>query len=286
MLFPFIYHPDKSLAVLEESKRFLEESCLEVEISELAWTYHDVGDLIPQTSENFSSGHFFPWAESYDELQISCNLCLFGFYKQAMVSLRSGLEVGLLSVYWNLNDDGHQVMRQWLRSNEDTPRMAEIWKKLIQHRNFQQFSKCHDLQSRLLSLRYLHNYAHTRGHIFSNRVGLSNFQTFEETAFRKWLSGFREVIEVLSICHLVKYPIGTVRYDYDAKFGIDTPSFGGLDSYRVDRLEKLIGASIFGFIVEIGQADSQVQEILEWVNNLPDMSDEQREQQIIDTEDG
>ena len=106
MLFPFIWHPDKSVGVYEESKRFLDQSGLEPEITRVGWTYHHVGDLIPHTMENFWSGHFFPWLESWEEIQISCNLALFGFYKQAKVSLRGGLELGLLSVYWNLNDRG------------------------------------------------------------------------------------------------------------------------------------------------------------------------------------
>jgi hypothetical protein len=41
--------------------------------------YHSTGDVIPHTSLNFWSGHFFPWVESWEELQISLNLCSLGF---------------------------------------------------------------------------------------------------------------------------------------------------------------------------------------------------------------
>ena len=257
---------------------------MEKEISELGRAYQDIGDLIPQTGESLWSGHFFPWKESWEDLQISCDLCLFGLYKQAMVSLRSALEVGLLSVYWNLNDDGHQAVQEWLRSNEDTPRGGAIWAKLCQHRNFQDFGKEHDLRSRILSLGYLHDYAHTKGHRFSNDFGLlkSNFQTFEEKAFRKWFKGFREVMEVLSICHLVKYPLGTVRFSYFTKFGIDTPMFGGLDGDQVDRLAEVAGPQVFETIAKIGRSDPYVKAILDWLDGLPDMTEEDVERQIVD----
>lgn len=283
ILFSFFWHPDKSVDVYEESKDFLDRSGLEPEITTLGHTYCAVGDLIPHTTENLWSGHFFPWVESWREIQISCNLALFGFYKQAMVSLRSGLELGLLSVYWNLNDDGHQAVKEWLRSRKDTPRLREIWAKLVKHRNFQEFQRSYDLQSRLLSFGYLHNYVHTKGHKFSNQLGMfkGNFQTFEEAAFTKWFGSFRDVIVVLSICHLVKYPLGTVRFNYAAKFGIETPIFGGLREHQVDWLEKLVGSRTFSRIAEIGCSDPQVQETLAWVKSLPHMSQEEVEQQCV-----
>ena len=211
---------------------------------------------------------------------------MFGLYKQAMVSIRSGLELGLLSVYWNLNDDGHETVRAWLRSQEDTPRLNTIWKKLSRHPNFQAFATTYDLKTRLLDLGYLHNYVHTKGHRFSNEIGLqkSNFQTFEEKGFNIWLDSFEEVIIVLAICHLVKYPLGVIRLDYGHKFGIDKPMFGGLDEFQVDRLEELIGKDIFDKIVAVAMSDPHVVSIIEWVNSLPNMTEEDVERQIIEFE--
>ena len=287
-MYPFIYDCERSIQVYEQSLKFLESSGHKDRVSELGWAYHSIGDLIPQTTESFWSGHFFPWTESWDEIQISFNLCLFGLYKQAMVSLRSGLEVGLLSVYWNLNDDGHQVIQEWLSSEERTPRRGEIWERLGQHRNFQLFQQRHDMRARLSNLDYLHNYVHTKGYKYSNSLGLlkSNFQTFEIEGFETWFSGFREVIEVLSILHLVKYPIGTVRYDYSAKFGIDIPMFGGLQPSQVDRLGKVVGEDVFREIEAIAQTDETVKDILDWVSSLPDMTEEQVESQVIEFEKG
>lgn len=251
-------------------------------ISKLAWAYHSVGDVIPHTTENLWSGHFFPWKESWEEIQISFNLCLFGFYKQAMMSLRSGLELGLLSVYWNLNDDGHKIIQDWLRSRENTPYFGSIWKKLEQHPNFRLFQQKHDIRKRILGLG-LHDYIHTKGYKFSNSLGLPkpNFQTFEEKGFTLWFEAFEEVVKVLSILHLIKHPIGLIRYDYSQKFGIDKPEFGGLEAFQVDRLETIIGKEIFSTIESIAQTDVKVKDVMEWVSNLPDITNEDVVAQII-----
>ena len=115
--FPFIYKPEKSITVLKQTEDYFEKNPDTIrKIKELSWICDSIGKTVPQTTENFWSGHFFPYTESWDELQISFNLVMFGFYKQAFMSLRSGLELGLLSVYYNINDDGHLEVQSWVVS--------------------------------------------------------------------------------------------------------------------------------------------------------------------------
>ncbi len=284
MFGPFIYTCDRSIEVYDKTKKHIETNEHTEKLKLLAWAYHSIGEVIPHTHESLFSGHFFPWEESWNELQISFNLCLFGLYKQAMVSLRSGLEVGLLSVYWNLNDDGHIIIRKWLNSQEETPRFSEIWKRLERHGNFRAFQQSYDIKSRLLSLGYLHDYTHTKGFKYSNRMRVikSNFQTFEEDGFNIWFEGFREVIEVLAILHLIKYPLGVIKYDYDKKFGIDKPMFGGLDAFRIEQLEQIVGREAFEAIEDMAKDDGTVQNTLKWVSDLPDMDEAAVEEQIIE----
>jgi hypothetical protein len=284
MIGPFIYNCDRSIEVYQKTTDRLQGDELADRITNLAWAYHSIGDLIPHTMESFWSGHFFPWAESWNELQISTTLCFFGMYKQSMVALRTGLELGLLSVYWNLFDDGHQVIQQWLSSREETPRFHEIWERLEVHPNFELFQAHADIRSRLLELGFLHDYVHSRGARFSNTMGIlkSNFQTFEEELLLHWLEAFEEVVIVLCTLHLVKYPLGTVRFDYSRKFGIDIPMFGGLGLAEVDRLESLLGRPTFSVLEELAGQDGHVQEILSYVDNLPDMTENEVEAQIVD----
>lgn len=283
VLGPLAYTCDKSIQVYEQCQKFIEESGYACRIADLTWAYYSIGDVIPQTVESLWSGHFFPWVESWEEVQISVNLCLFGLYKQAMFSLRSGLELGLLSVYWNLNDDGHKVIQDWLSGREDTPGFGEIWKMLEQHKNFRHFQQRFDIKTRLLNLRFLHNYVHTKGFKYSNRMGLPtpNFQTFEAKAISVWVEAFEEVATVLSILHLIKYPIGVIKFDYSTKFGIDLPSFGGRREFEVDRLEQIIGPDIFRHIRAIAKVDDQVRSVMDWIMSLPNMSAADIRNQII-----
>ena len=182
---PFTYLPERSIEILNTTQDYLENHPdINTKIDELSWIYHSLFNIIPTTTENFWSGHQFPYNESWEEIQISYNLVCFGLYKQAMASLRSALELGLLSVYYNINDDGHIIVKKWLRSTNtkeaNTPYFNDIWKILEQNENIKYFQQSFDIKKRLLDLGYLHNYIHTKGLLYSNKFGKlkSNWQNF------------------------------------------------------------------------------------------------------------
>jgi hypothetical protein len=271
------------MEVLKESYEYLDQNNITKKIGDLLWAYQSSIGTVPHTHENLWSGHFFPATESQEELQVSCNLCLFGFYKQAMVSLRSALELGLLSVYWNIEDNGHLVIKSWLKSQEDTPRFNDVWKKLEKNESINQYQQNIDLKSRLLSLGYLHNYVHSKGHKYSNYIDLlkSNCQTFLEKGLLTWLSSFEEVIKVIVILHFLKYPVSTIEYEYERKFGIDIPAFGNLDSSQLALVEKIIDKHDFEVIKEINENNQDQKDFLSWLNSLPDLSEEEKEEVVI-----
>jgi hypothetical protein len=239
--------------------------------------------VIPHTSESFWSGHFFPMIECWEELQVSLNLCLFGFYKQSMCSFRSALELGLLSVYWNINDDGHITIKNWLKSEEDTPRLPDVWNKLKEHPNFSWFESVSDLKERILSFGYLHNYIHTKGRRYSNFIGLSksNYQTFEKEGIDLWLKTYENIIKILILLHLIKYPIGVVSFNWSDKFGFDKPMFGGLEQYQIQQISALLGNEDFLKLEKLARRDPNVQKTMDWIENLPDITEEEVETQII-----
>lgn len=95
----FSYEPVNSIGVLEKTKIFIEESNLIDQINLVGEAFTCLPDLIPQDEKAIFSEGSLPLVESWHELQVSFNLCVFGFYKQAMTSLRSALELGVLSIY-------------------------------------------------------------------------------------------------------------------------------------------------------------------------------------------
>ena len=76
---PFIYEPERSIEVLKKTEIFFQDNPSVIQkITNLGWVYQSIGKTIPHTTENFWSGHFFPYVESTQEFQISFNLVLFG----------------------------------------------------------------------------------------------------------------------------------------------------------------------------------------------------------------
>lgn len=288
---PYIYEPDKSIEVYGQTEKYLQDNIeLKERVQYLGWIYHDIGDIIPQTAENIWSGHYFPFTESWEELQVSFNLICLGLYKQAFASLRSGLELGLLSVYYNINDDGHNIVKEWLQSNEDrsadTPTSKKIWGSLKKNKNISVFNEKFNIEKFHQDLGYLHNYVHTKGIMYSNSMGSikGNSQAFLPSVITRWLKSFEDVICLVATLHLLKYPISVIRYDYQSKFGIDIPSFGNLEEQSIDRIAKILPKGYLKEIENISANDIEVKEFLEYLNSLPDMTENEAEQQAITIE--
>jgi hypothetical protein len=284
---PFVYEPEKSIDVYKKTDLFLQKNIdIKKKIEDLGWIYFSIGKTIPQTTENFWSGHFFPFMDSWDELQISFNLATFGLYKQAFTSLRSGLELGLLSIYYNINDDGHQVVQDWLKSKNsweaNTPRIDKIWKILNSNNNIQSFDDKLKLRERFDKLSFLHNYVHTKGYKYSNHLGIfkSNFQTFEEKILLKWIDTYQEIITIIITLHLLKYPIGIIEFDWNKKIGIDNP-FPVLESFEIEKVCNLLSENYISEIKKIAKNDKKTQDLFNHIKNMSDMTELDKEEQII-----
>ncbi len=284
---PYIYTLEKSINVSKKTELFLEKNpILKTKINQLGWAYFNIGKIIPQTTENLLSGHFFPFVESWDELQISFNLAAFGLYKQAFAALRSGLELGLMSVYYNINDEGHKTVQDWFKSKRtleaNTPRRREIWSLLNTNNNIKNFDKKFNLHSRLDDLNFLHNYVHTKGYNYSNRLGLlkSNSQTFEEKMFVKWLYTYEEIFIIVATLHLIKYPIGIIEFEWGNKCGIDNP-FPVLEKDQIRRLQDFLPNDYIVEIRKIASEDKPTQGLFKYIQGLPDMTEIDLEEQAL-----
>jgi len=110
------FTPEKSWHVYQLTRDYIARTGAANEIRQLTSAFSLTFYVVPETTEEILSGHTFPWFESFHDLQISFTLAAFGLYKQAHGALRSALDLGLLLVYWNMNDDGHGAFKQWLRS--------------------------------------------------------------------------------------------------------------------------------------------------------------------------
>ncbi|PSW28937.1 hypothetical protein C9J19_09190 [Photobacterium phosphoreum] len=281
------YSPQRSQDTWSETVAHLEiDEDLLSKYENLTWTYRDVGRMIPMTTENFFSGHFFPYSQSVEEFQVSTNLAFSGFYKQAFISLRGALELGLMSVYYNINDDGHDFIKSWLKAEDswdaNTPSAKRIWNILLSNENIKRFDGKYGLQNLFKDLGFLSNYAHAKGYKYSNFVGKikSNYQTFELKVFIHWLDTYEKIVRLVTTLHMIKYPISCIRYDWDRKVGFDNP-FPVCDIPIVDRLEEIIGYDFFNEIQQIANEDDATQDLMNHIFDMPDLTEQAREDKII-----
>jgi hypothetical protein len=286
------FTPEKSWQVYEATLAHIAHTGSADEIRRLASGYFLTNRVLPETTDEILSGHQFPWFESEDDLQISFNLAAFGYYKHAHGALRNALELGLLLVYWTMNDDGHTSFKRWLRSRDCTPFASQVWKRVSSHANFKAFQSSFDIAEQFKVVSELGDFVHTRGSRFSNVLpfpGTSVMirgQRFSEQAFEGWLRRFAATVQFLVVCYLGRYPIGTVRYNWSRKFGIDIPSFGGLPDNCISMLEELVTPDVFARISELANADSHVTEVMEWVESLPDLSEHAINDQVFEQHKG
>lgn len=284
---PFSYNFENYIAVEQETKNFLlKNTAIETKLAETSWAVHSLGGVIPHTTENYWSGHYIPYSESFEEYQVSYLLCVQGFYKQAMASLRSVLETGMLSVYYNVDDDGHIVIQGWVQSKQerqyDTPRTKSIVKKLMKVPNVCKFQEKYDLFAEIDNVSFLSNYVHTKGASYSNKTRpfKSNTQTFEKVEFIKWLDTAHQIIKIISILHLLKYPFGMIDYDFSTKFGVDIPSFGSLNGFHRERIKNVLGDDIWNHLTAIAVDDESTTKFMAEIQNMPDVSQEEIDRQI------
>jgi len=275
------------LKVLEQSNTFLKSrNDLSSTIEEILWIFRALEDLIPQTLENFWSGHIFPLVESNSDLENSIQLCKLGFYKSAIVTLRNVLELSLLSVYWDINDNSHIDIQKWLRASEKTPFKKTVFVKLKTNQNIKTFDSKHNIFKNIdVIFKQLSNFIHTRGQYHSNQdLAKSNTNRFNEQAFLKWFELMTDVVQLVVSLHILKYPVALQHTPIEQKFGINGPVGLFLRPSDATKIRNFLDDDILKTLQEISDADLNAQSLREWVEEQPDISDDELQEQIKDFE--
>ena len=103
MFYPHLNQPDRANEVYEISREYLlGHEDLTNRIQDHLRARYEVNDVVTETAPKLESGHFFPFLESYTELELSLSLALLGFYRHAFDSLRSSFELCVAGVYYCL----------------------------------------------------------------------------------------------------------------------------------------------------------------------------------------
>lgn len=275
--------PDNIFEVFNKTNELLTKNSEYKEVIELYLRANrHILDLIPQTVYNFWSGHIFPLSEAEYELESSVDLALFGFYKQAMQSLRNFLELGLLSLYYNIDDMGHIAIQNWLHSLEDTPFRNRILKQILKNKNIEKFNNEINIIKEINILyKKLCNYIHTKGLKYSSSTLIrSNVNNFNEKTFIRWLKYFKQVVRIIVSLHLLKYPVGLQYTPIDQKFGLNKPIGGFLNPDQVKEIKKIFDDKTLKLLQKISNEDELAITLANQINQYPNISKEEFSKQI------
>lgn len=264
---------------------FIKANGLYSEFSNYHNAMHLVFNLIPQTSENLFSGSMFPFFECEYEANTSSFLAELGLYKQAMISLRSALELGILSVYWDIDDKAHIEIQDWLHSRTDTPFNNQIKKKILTNNNVVIFDRKHLLLDSVYKLfSELSNFTHSKGAKYSSNkfsYAIGNIM-FQENNLLFWIENYKTVVKYVVLVHLLKYPVAVIPLPLYDKFGIDPPSASFLSNDSVEIIKKLFNDDEWLTLENISRNDPTANGIREWFNSLPDMSKKEHNKQELE----
>ena len=271
------------LQVLKESNNYFEsKNEISSKVNRIIWILRSMEDLLPQTVESFWSGHMLPMIEASYELESSVQLCKFGFYKHALIALRNTLELGLLSIYWDLEDKSYVEIQEWLHSHKPTPFKKDVIAKLKTNQHIKTFDDKHNFFNEVNSLfGELSNFAHTRGKDHSNiDLSNSNVNSFNEKSLLKCIDFLPKVVKIVVIIHILKYPIAFQHTPFDQKFGLNIPAGGYLEPDQSKTIKKFLDEDVLKTLQAISDSDHIAVEKAKWINRQPDITKEEMQKQV------
>lgn len=282
---PPLQSDDRIKNVLQESNQYLDahdETVLKIFAA--LHVFYDVTDLIPVTSERLLTGYRFPITEAATSLENSIQFCKMGFYKQAHTELRSVLELGLFSVYLELDGGGHINIQDWLHSRERTPVIRKIISELTTNKNIMAFDDKHAFCNKITALYDdLSRFVHTRGQEYSHRrLSRSNINRFNEESLSVCLDLFFKVVDVVVTAYVLKYPVALQSTPLYQKFGQDYPLGLCLDVDQSTALKKFLDKDVLKTLQVISDSDVGAVELAQLINDQPDLSPEKLQQQTVD----
>lgn len=274
---------EKIDVVYKQSEEYLKANNeLHDDIAKYLWAYNEIMTLVPQTMQNFGSGHFFPFSESYYEIENSLELSMQGFYRHSLFALRCGLELSMLGIFFDADNKAHIDVKKWIKSEKSTPSFnGTILPRIFKLDNFFQFNNEYPLQQKIKDVySELSNYVHTRGYNYSNTgKSKSNFNQFNEQAFCQYIEIMKNVIKNMVIMILLKYPIGMQKLPLWEKFGFNSPAGDFLDESSQRAVFNILDEKIQKSLQKISNNDLIVKEISQYILEMPDISEEQLNEQ-------
>jgi len=245
---------------------------------------YDLLDAAPSAGDTLRKLSLFPWVESSNELEKSLSLITLSFYKNSYDSMRRALELIVVGSFFILDDIDVDRPRAWLKSNENTPNFRRMLEKLIKYEPYCSCEKRCKFCAYLLDLYYrLSDYIHVKGIEKSQRKikpATDKFNGvellgFNEKPCKESLDLYIETVQAIGLLCALSTPWLLVGFDLDSKFGFNPPLSGFFEYDQAERIRLLIPEKFCPFIDGLKETDERIRSIVEWFEDLPDLTQEE-----------
>lgn len=279
---PGICRWDHIANVQSETERYLQDTPnlqkrLDVHLS----AAYEIVDLVPETLKKLGSGHFFPIAESFRELEASFLLAACGFYRHALVGLRSALELALIGIYKDRNDEAEKEISSWLRSSERHLNYKKMFKEMKNVPSFSRwFANTNFYDSVMETYDNLGGFVHVRGFPYSSMsLSEANFNRFNHEVLGHFVDQLCHIARCIVIVILLKYPWGIEPLPVFAKFGLNPPLGGLLDEQAHAKVCAILEPWEVALLKVICSGDAESRGRIEGILAMSDLTSEEIDMQ-------
>jgi len=134
------------------------------------------------------------WLESETDIKASVYLCFGGYYRQAIVILRSWLELTLMAIYFSKYP---QKYKKWKRGIEKSPGGNNLISKVFENGKKEIALKKKIKERRIRMYDKLSAFTHSRGiDKYKLQEGRDNVPRYLEKSFNLWFKLFKETSKI------------------------------------------------------------------------------------------
>ncbi len=251
-------------------------------------------DGFPSCIQILSRIGFLSSNETQFALQDAISYLIIGSYRSAYDHLKRALEMMVLTVYFGsdeLSPEEEEKARLWLSSQHNTPYFIECLKKICKFERFKQFDDKFQWQIKLTSLyREVCNFTHIRGMDkgylelgHTGGYGAIRMPSFSTKAINTFCDTYLPIVQEICTMLALHNPILLIALPLE-KFGYNPPISGFFEGEQPEMLKILIPQDYCDFFHDLLKNDPGILSQQEWFNSLPDMTEEQLEEQALEEE--
>jgi hypothetical protein len=257
----------------------------------------------------------FPIYESFCEMQYAISHALIGSYKASFADLRRSLEMSLTIPFFTkenlekyeydealpleeqlikfdtINEAEIKKAKDWVFGKSNTPFFGrDMLKQLVKSGRYKEINEECSWKEKLENLYYdISDYAHNKGYqrsysalndpsLFISSIPVPKIKKETLKSFCDlYIQTVQQNLVILSLYN----PLVLEGLPIEQKFGFNEPASGFFGPYQSELLWELLPTEYHVFFHRVRTTDNEVLDIVKWVMDRPDVSEEEYEQQMV-----